>query len=82
METFALLTIEAKSHSFLNYFAGAYSLVKCFHFLISPLAAGNLNKKPDAFASGFLEAPPRFELGMKVLQTSALPLGYGAIYYF
>ena len=29
----------------------------------------------------FLEAPPRFGLGMKVLQTSALPLGYGAIYY-
>ena len=29
----------------------------------------------------FLEAPPRFELGVKVLQTSALPLGYGAIYY-
>ena len=25
-----------------------------------------------------LEAPPRFELGIKVLQTSALPLGYGA----
>ena len=29
---------------------------------------------------GFLEAPPRFELGVKVLQTSALPLGYSAIY--
>ncbi len=27
----------------------------------------------------FLEAPPRFELGIKVLQTSALPLGYSAI---
>ena len=27
----------------------------------------------------FLEAPPRIELGMKVLQTSALPLGYGAL---
>ena len=27
---------------------------------------------------GILEAPPRIELGMKVLQTSALPLGYGA----
>ena len=27
----------------------------------------------------FLEATPRFELGVKVLQTSALPLGYGAI---
>ena len=25
-----------------------------------------------------MEAPPRFELGVKVLQTSALPLGYGA----
>ena len=29
----------------------------------------------------FLEAPPRFELGVKVLQTSALPLGYGAEEY-
>ena len=28
--------------------------------------------------SVFLEAPPRIELGVKVLQTSALPLGYGA----
>ena len=27
----------------------------------------------------FLEATPRFELGIKVLQTSALPLGYVAI---
>ena len=27
-----------------------------------------------------MEAPPRFELGVKVLQTSALPLGYGATY--
>ena len=26
----------------------------------------------------FLEAPPGIEPGMKVLQTSALPLGYGA----
>ena len=26
-----------------------------------------------------MEAPPRIELGIKVLQTSALPLGYGAI---
>ena len=27
-----------------------------------------------------MEAPPRIELGIKVLQTSALPLGYGAAY--
>ncbi len=27
-----------------------------------------------------MEAPPRIELGIKVLQTSALPLGYGASY--
>ena len=26
----------------------------------------------------FMEAPPGIEPGMKVLQTSALPLGYGA----
>ncbi len=25
-----------------------------------------------------MEAPPRFELGMRVLQTRALPLGYSA----
>jgi hypothetical protein len=29
-------------------------------------------------AWGVKEAPPGFEPGMKVLQTSALPLGYGA----
>jgi hypothetical protein len=29
--------------------------------------------------STYLEAPPGLEPGMKVLQTSALPLGYGAI---
>ena len=29
-----------------------------------------------------LEAPPRFELGVKVLQTSALPLGYGATLFY
>ena len=27
----------------------------------------------------FLEAPPRFELGVEVLQTFALPLGHGAV---
>ena len=27
-----------------------------------------------------MEATPRFELGVKVLQTSALPLGYAAIF--
>ena len=29
----------------------------------------------------FLEAPPRFELGVKALQARALPLGYGATAY-
>jgi hypothetical protein len=29
----------------------------------------------------FVEAPPRLELGVKLLQSSALPLGYGAVYY-
>ena len=34
-------------------------------------------RKTDVFWT-LLEAPTRFELVMKVLQTSALPLGYGA----
>ena len=37
-------------------------------------------KKPRRlFFGGFLEAPPGIEPGMKVLQTSALPLGYDAV---
>ena len=31
---------------------------------------------------GFQEAPPGFEPGIEVLQTFALPLGYGAIFFF
>ena len=26
-----------------------------------------------------MEVPPRFELGVELLQSSALPLGYGAV---
>ncbi len=29
--------------------------------------------------NSLIEAPPRFELGIRVLQTHALPLGYSAI---
>ena len=29
----------------------------------------------------FLEASPRLELGMRILQTLALPLGYDAVFY-
>ena len=29
-----------------------------------------------------LEAPPRFELGIKALQASALPLGHGAVFTY
>ncbi len=39
----------------------------------------NKKKPPCAKAhGGFLEATPRFELGIRVLQTHALPLGYVA----
>ncbi len=34
--------------------------------------------KASVFKVSIMEAPPRFELGVKVLQTSALPLGYSA----
>ena len=36
------------------------------------------NKKASRLTCFFLEAPPRIELGMTILQTAALPLGYGA----
>ena len=32
----------------------------------------------SAITAKSLEAPPRLELGVRVLQTRALPLGYGA----
>ena len=35
-------------------------------------------KKGTSYTRSVVEAPPRLELGIKVLQTSALPLGYGA----
>ena len=36
-------------------------------------------KKSRSFERDFLEAPPRFELGVRELQSHALPLGYSAI---
>ena len=39
----------------------------------------NIIKKSDDHLIITQEAPPRFELGIRVLQTHALPLGYSAI---
>ena len=44
----------------------------------NPLDAGNI-KAVSGKADSFLEAPPRIELGITILQTVALPLGDGAI---
>ena len=51
------------------------------HNLLSKPRLGQLlkNQLRTVLVQSFLEAPPRFELGVKVLQTRALPLGYGAI---
>ena len=47
--------------------------VRCCHRgILSPL------RLPISPPRRFLEAPPRFELGVRILQTLALPLGYGA----
>ena len=37
-------------------------------------------KTDDLSIVGFLEATPRFELGVELLQSSALPLGYVAVW--
>ena len=48
--------------------------VRCFHRgILSPL------RLPVPPPRQKVEAPPRIELGIKVLQTSALPLGYVAL---
>ena len=40
------------------------------------------NKKAlSTILKAFQEVPPRFELGIEVLQPFALPLGYGAMPY-
>ncbi len=52
-------------------FSFIYKLIALFVFTKLLIATYKLNS---------LEAPPRIELGMKVLQTSALPLGYGATF--
>ena len=45
------------------------------------VSCGHKHKKKDTIfiVSFFLEAPPRIELGIRVLQTRALPLGHGAV---
>ena len=44
--------------------------------ILSPL------RLPFRHLGKVMEAPPRLELGVKALQASALPLGYGAILIF
>ena len=57
-------------------------------FAVSPqndvVSCGHKHKKKDTIfiVSFFLEAPPRLELGIEVLQTFALPLGHGAVFNF
>ena len=44
-------------------------------------ACGLDKKNSESFCfRSFLEAPPGIGPGIKVLQTSALPLGYGAVF--
>ena len=43
------------------------------------IPAIHAKKKKPCNQGFFLEAPTRFELVIEVLQTFALPLGYGAI---
>ena len=45
---------------------------------INRITKGFMTIKKPAQSDRFLEAPPRFELGIRVLQTHALPLGYSA----
>jgi hypothetical protein len=52
-------------------------LCSCGFLLFPGFMWGN-KKSTVRTVDFFMEATPRFELGVKVLQTSALPLGYVA----
>ena len=55
-----------------------YIIPRDFKSLASTYSAIRAYSREPLFGERKLEAPPRFELGMEVLQTSALPLGDGA----
>ena len=46
----------------------------------SELASDSKKDRTPLGVLSFLEAPPRFGLGVEVLQTFALPLGYGTVF--
>ena len=49
-------------------------------FLLKAQAAFSGSQKKTPFRRLFLEVPPRIELGIRELQSHALPLGYGTKY--
>ena len=60
----------------------ARSSQRRLHFSYTVKHASFPKRKHSLFRSAFfLEASPRLELGMRILQTLALPLGYDAVYY-
>ena len=67
----------SKAHSLLVVYANFW-LISLDHSIYSAHHTSHITK-PLVETRGFLlKAAPRFELGMEVLQTSALPLGYAA----
>ena len=53
----------------------------CFAHKLASMSKVSKTKIPTAGVGIFiLEASPRFELGVEVLQTFALPLGYDAVF--
>ena len=51
-----------------------------FYFLIQKTYKKRQSTDIPVFCRFFMEAPPGFEPGIRVLQTRALPLGYSAIF--
>ena len=49
-----------------------------FYFLIQKTYKKRQSTDIPVFCRFFMEAPPGFEPGIRVLQTRALPLGYSA----
>ena len=61
-------------------FVPVNSLAAVLEVSMTQIRLKNKTKRTSKDVLFVLEAPPRLELGIRVLQTRALPLGHGATY--
>ena len=77
----SLRSYEAKRISSIHYNALFHRMQYCFIFRAPTVRFISKTKSTPYEVLFVLEASPRLELGVRILQTLALPLGYDADYF-